>query len=202
MHPATDGPSDATPTDDQVRDAIAVLLQERQPPATMCPSEAARMLAPENWKVLMPQVRAVAVAMANDGLLDIRQGGRTLARDAPLRGPIRLGRPLRDTAGHHTTPDGRYFVVHGRLWRKANPDLPEDVRDALVRELMDARRALRGTPSEAQRRAARAQVDRAKRALGERGPVWWTDGAPDFNRKLAKNTPYREWFLRVEGGDV
>ncbi|WP_227494394.1 DUF3253 domain-containing protein [Ramlibacter pallidus] len=87
MHPATDGPSDATPTDDQVRDAIAVLLQERQPPATMCPSEAARMLAPENWKVLMPQVRAVAVAMANDGLLDIRQGGRTLARDAPCAGP-------------------------------------------------------------------------------------------------------------------
>lgn len=41
--------------------------------------------------------------------------------------------------------------------------------------------------------AARADVDAAKRALGERGPVWWTDGAPDYNRHLAKNTPYADW---------
>ena len=59
---------------------------------------------------------------------------------------------------------------------------------------MDARRALaqRLTPEE--RRAARDAVDRAKQALGERGPVWWTDGAPDFNRRMVKNTPYRDWF--------
>jgi hypothetical protein len=30
-----------------------------------------------------------------------------------------------------------------------------------------------------------------------RGPVWWTDGAPDFNRKLVKNTPYRDWFSHL-----
>ena len=41
---------------------------------------------------------------------------------------------------------------------------------------------------------ARGRVDRAKAALGERGPPWWTDGAPDFNRRLARNTPYRHWF--------
>jgi hypothetical protein len=63
---------------------------------------------------------------------------------------------------------------------------------------MDARRALRGTRPEAERRAAREQVDGVKRALGERGPVWWTDGAPDFNRKLAKNTPYRDWFSQLD----
>ena len=34
----------------------------------------------------------------------------------------------------------------------------------------------------------------AKVGLGERGPVWWGDGAPDYNRHLAKNTPYAEWF--------
>ena len=34
--------------------------------------------------------------------------------------------------------------------------------------------------------------------LGERGPVWWTDGAPDFNRKLARNTPYARWALGFE----
>jgi hypothetical protein len=62
---------------------------------------------------------------------------------------------------------------------------------------MDARRALRSALTEAERSAVRERVDRAKRALGERGPAWWTDGAPDFNRRLAKNTPYREWFLAL-----
>ena len=37
-------------------------------------------------------------------------------------------------------------------------------------------------------------VDRAKRALGECGPVWWDDGAPDYNRHMAGNTPYANWF--------
>ena len=43
-------------------------------------------------------------------------------------------------------------------------------------------------------KAARASVDAAKRALGERGPVWWKDGAQDYNRYLAKNTPYADWY--------
>jgi hypothetical protein len=62
---------------------------------------------------------------------------------------------------------------------------------------MDARRALGQPLTEAERGAAREQVDRVKRALGERGPVWWTDGSPDFNRKLAKNTPYHAWFSQL-----
>lgn len=41
------------------------------------------------------------------------------------------------------------------------------------------------------------KVDAAKVALGERGPVWWDDGAPDFNRYLAKNTPYLEWSEKL-----
>lgn len=47
------------------------------------------------------------------------------------------------------------------------------------------------------REAARRRVDAAKIALGERGPVWWTDGAPDLNRRMAKNTPYADWFNRI-----
>ena len=42
--------------------------------------------------------------------------------------------------------------------------------------------------------AARSAVTAAKVALGERGPVWWTDGAKDFNRHLVKNTPYADWY--------
>ena len=181
-------------TDEQIRDALAALLERREPQATICPSEAARALEPAAWRPLMPQVRAVAFAMAEAGVLDIRQRGRTVVPDASLRGPIRLARAAAETGEYPTTPDGRYFVVRGRLWRKTNPNLADDVRDGLAKELMDARRALRGRPTETERRSAREQVDRAKRALGERGPVWWTDGAPDFNRKLAKNTPYRDWF--------
>lgn len=179
-------------TDEQIHDAIAGLLQKRQPQATICPSEVARELAPDAWRPLMSRVRAVAFAMAGEGVLDIRQGGQSVVPDSSLRGPIRLART---TSGYPTTPDGRYFAVRGRLWRKANPHLPADMRDALVKQLMDARRALGARLSEAERRLAREQVDRAKRALGERGPVWWTDGAPDCNRKLAKNTCYRDWFV-------
>ena len=85
------------------------------------------------------------------------------------------------------TPDGRYFVVRGRLWRLSDPSLDPDRREAVVRELMDARRT-----------RDRARVDAAKRALGERGPVWWTDGAPDWNRHLAKNSSYADWFAGLQ----
>ena len=95
------------------------------------------------------------------------------------------------------TPDGRYFVVRGRLWRCSDPALPPEERARLVAELMRARRAVRDALRSHDPRAraeARAAVDRAKTSLGERGPVWWRDGAPDFNRHLAKSTPYADWY--------
>lgn len=95
------------------------------------------------------------------------------------------------------TPDGRYFAVRGRLWRMANPALTAARRAELVHELMAARRALRRDAPAAGRAQARERVDEAKRALGERGPAWWTDGAPDYNRKMAENTPYAAWFSRL-----
>ncbi|MEW7847220.1 hypothetical protein AB2N08_00830 [Massilia aurea] len=100
------------------------------------------------------------------------------------------------SANYPNTPDGRYFVVKGRLWRSSNPQLAPEERQQLVDRLMDARRqvgaALRAR-DEAAERGARASVDEAKRALGERGPVWWTDGAPDYNRRMVVNTPYAAW---------
>lgn len=100
------------------------------------------------------------------------------------------------------TPDGRYFVVRGRLWRTTDPGLTEAVRSRLTGELMSARRAVaaagRSGDADAMR-TARSAVDAAKTALGERGPVWWTDGAPDYNRHLAKNTPYAAWFAGLPG---
>ena len=99
---------------------------------------------------------------------------------------------------HPVTPDGRYFVVRGRLWRMADPALPEERRAALVGALMAARRAVRDANGEPEAtRAARAGVDAAKVSLGERGPPWWTDGAPDLNRHMARTTPYANWFAAL-----
>jgi hypothetical protein len=97
-----------------------------------------------------------------------------------------------------TTPDGRYIVVRGRLWRTANPTLAKEDHDRLVHQLMDARRAIkaaRATGNETAEAAAREAVNRAKVALGERGPVWWSDGAPDLNRHMVHTTPYADWFV-------
>lgn len=101
---------------------------------------------------------------------------------------------------HPATPDGRYFVVRGRLWRLSNPALGTAERGHLVERLMAARRAV-GAAKMAENklaiRKARADVDAAKRALGERGPVWWDDGAPDYNRMMVRSTPYAEWFAAL-----
>ncbi|MFT3763681.1 MAG: hypothetical protein QM761_13955 [Pseudoxanthomonas sp.] len=99
------------------------------------------------------------------------------------------------------TPDGRYIVVRGRLWRTSNPDLPADRRQALVQQLMDARRAVKSAlraKDPVRLAQARASVDAAKIALGERGPVWWSDGARDFNRCLVRNSPYADWYRDLE----
>jgi hypothetical protein len=104
--------------------------------------------------------------------------------------------PLKVRADYSPTPDRRYFVVRGRLWRLSNPCLDPDEHERLVRDLMNARRAVKECTDSRQRIAARLRVDAAKRALGERGNVWWDDGAPDYNRQLAVNTPYADWFTQ------
>jgi len=104
---------------------------------------------------------------------------------------------------HPVTPDGRYFVVKGRLWRLSDPEIEPRKRVRLVKALMDARRAIKDAKSGGDRDAeleAHRRVDEAKRGLGERGPVWWGDGAPDFNRHLVKNTPYAAWYSKQRSG--
>lgn len=96
------------------------------------------------------------------------------------------------------TPDGRYFLVKDRLWRCTNPDLPEDERKALVKDLMGARLAVKYATSTEETKAARAKVHDAKVKLGERGPVWWNDGSRDVNRCHPKNTEYADWWRNLE----
>lgn len=107
---------------------------------------------------------------------------------------------MSSSSKYPVTPDGRYFVVAGRLWRMSNPALAPETRQALVGQLMTARRQV-GTAKKAgdatAERAARAAVDAAKRGLGERGPVWWNDGAADYNRRMVANTPYAAWHAAL-----
>ncbi len=82
-------------TDDRaIADAIFRLLRARAPTLTICPSEAARALAPagDAWRALMPDVRRVAAGLARAGRLRVTRGGEPVdASDAG--GPIRLGLP-------------------------------------------------------------------------------------------------------------
>lgn len=100
-----------------------------------------------------------------------------------------------------TTPDGRYFVVKEQLWRCSNPALEPQERQRLVNELMNARREVKAAKlldDPRPLKIARAHVQAAKVALGERGPVWWDDGRPDYNRYNVSNTPYAEWYQNLK----
>ena len=79
-------------------------------------------------------------------------------------------------AGPDKTADGRYVVIGGRRWRATDPAIPEEIQSRLRSQLMKARRAvkqaLHDQDPDAERRA-RASVQAAKVALGERGTPWW-----------------------------
>ena len=73
----------------RIRATILALLERRDPGKTICPSDAARALAGERFRPLMAPVREVAAQLADEGRIEITQGGRPVdPRDA--RGPIRL----------------------------------------------------------------------------------------------------------------
>lgn len=113
--------------------------------------------------------------------------------------------PLQASSRYPTTPDGRYFVVRGILWRCSNPQLSETVRQDLVKQLMTARREIKAAKASGDDDAlkdARFKVQRAKVGLGERGPVWWDDGADDFNRHKVANTPYAAWHAALTTATV
>ncbi|MEU3459458.1 hypothetical protein ABZ721_05800 [Streptomyces sp. NPDC006733] len=81
----------------------------------------------------------------------------------------------RDSQPPHT-PDGHHVVIDGRRWRATDPLIPEDDSARLRVHLMAARRAIaaaRRAGDEDAERAARARVQTAKVALGERGTAWW-----------------------------
>jgi hypothetical protein len=71
--------------------AIAGLLGQRRPGTTICPSEAARAVAPEGWRELMPAARAAAGRLAATGAVEVTQHGQVVDV-ATARGPVRVRR--------------------------------------------------------------------------------------------------------------
>jgi hypothetical protein len=85
-----------------------------------------------------------------------------------------------------SSDDERYLVINGRRWRRSNPNIPENLRQELVHELMRARRQLVAPISKAAEKRARAAVHDAKVALGERGHPWWIDPTEEGdNQRIA-----------------
>ena len=85
------------PSDPQIETALLALIAQRGQDASACPSEVARALSPDDWRILMPRVRQVAGQLALRGLLDISQGGQSVSRSTqshgPWKGPIRVRLP-------------------------------------------------------------------------------------------------------------
>ena len=67
------------------------LLGERAGSASLCPSEAARAVWPDEWQALMTRSRQAARRLAAEGRVEITQGGRPVDPDS-ARGPIRIRR--------------------------------------------------------------------------------------------------------------
>jgi hypothetical protein len=80
-------------------------------------------------------------------------------------------------------PVNAFIVVDGRRWRASDPDIPGNLRQELVNELMAARRAVRGAKSAREVRRNRRRVHDAKVALGERGQAWWRPSTPAAQRQ-------------------
>ena len=84
-------------SDDQ---AVEAALRERlgrvRAGGTVCPSEAARTVSPDNWRPLMESAREAARRLVAAGEAEITQGGRVVDPDT-ARGPIRV-RPVRPVA--------------------------------------------------------------------------------------------------------
>lgn len=88
-----------------------------------------------------------------------------------------------DRSEPERTPDGHHVVIDGRRWRATDPEIPDNLRQELVDELMSARRAVRaGEPD------ARTRVGDAKVALGERGHPWWEEPTDEAVAERARAT--------------
>lgn len=68
------------------------LLASRGRDKTICPSEAARCVSPNDWRAMMASTRAVAARLASEGRIEVTQQGQPVDLSS-ARGPVRLRLP-------------------------------------------------------------------------------------------------------------
>ena len=86
----------------------AILLRltaQRGPAKSICPSEAARELAPQ-WQPFMGVVRQAAIRLARQGRIEILRKGKPV-EPADVRGVIRLRQPPTSRAPTSRAPTSR-----------------------------------------------------------------------------------------------
>lgn len=75
--------------DRRLERTIVELLAGRK--GSICPSEAARSVSPDDWRGLMEASRAAGRRLAGQGIVEFTQRGRRVDPDT-ARGPVRLER--------------------------------------------------------------------------------------------------------------
>ena len=78
-----------TPDDQALEDTIVRLLEARGRRSTICPSEAARLVRPEDWREWMERTRMAARRLVAADTIEFVQEGRVVD-PSRAKGPIRL----------------------------------------------------------------------------------------------------------------
>ncbi|WP_237213154.1 DUF3253 domain-containing protein [Falsiroseomonas oryziterrae] len=80
------------PDHDAIAAEILRQTEARGAGKSICPSEVARALAPEEeaWRRLMGAVRAAAIRLARDGRIEVLRKGKAVDAESEIRGVIRL----------------------------------------------------------------------------------------------------------------
>lgn len=81
-----------TAEDERLERAILDLLESRAPGASICPSEAARAVKPDDWRDLMEHARRAARRLAHAGRVQITQKDKPVD-PSDFRGPVRVRLP-------------------------------------------------------------------------------------------------------------
>ena len=75
--------------DRELETTILDLLSQRAATSSICPSDVARRIAPEDWRPLMEPVRRAARRLVADGRVQITQQGQVVD-PTTAKGPIRI----------------------------------------------------------------------------------------------------------------
>jgi hypothetical protein len=78
-------------SDQELERVILELLAKRAATSTICPSDAARAVSPDDWRDLMEPARRAARRLVAAGEVDITQGGNVVD-PSTAKGPIRIRR--------------------------------------------------------------------------------------------------------------